>query len=107
VKWDDGRSESLRLELIASGSCATVEKHVAPLPSTVQESADRADKVGRMPVWTWIVIGATTVLVLSIVAGLAVSAILGSISRDLTELIEIDLYASAALKRVKTPTARA
>jgi len=60
-----------------------------------------------MPVWTWIVIGSATVLALSVVASLAVAAILGRISREVSELLEPEPWASAPRKQPKPTPARA
>jgi hypothetical protein len=48
-----------------------------------------------MPVTAWIVMGTAAVLGLSIIASLAIAAILGSISREVSALLEPDRYAWA------------
>jgi hypothetical protein len=60
-----------------------------------------------MPVWAWIEIGAASVIALSIVVSLAVAAILGSISSEVSQLLEVDSYASASRKHAKATAARA
>jgi hypothetical protein len=60
-----------------------------------------------MPVWAWIEIGAASVIALSIVVSLAVAAILGSISSEVSQLLEVDSYASAPRKHAKATAARA
>lgn len=56
--------------------------------------------------WAWIVIGASAVLGLSVLVGLAIGAILGSISREVSELLEIEPWSSAPLTQEKTAAAR-
>jgi len=60
-----------------------------------------------MPVWAWILIGATTVLALSVLVSLAVAAILGGISRDVSQLLEPEAWGFAPWKQTKATTARA
>jgi hypothetical protein len=60
-----------------------------------------------MPMWAWIVIGAGAVLGLSVLVGLAVGTVLGSISREVSELLEIEPWSSAPLTQEKTAAARA
>jgi hypothetical protein len=60
-----------------------------------------------MPVWVWILTAATTVFGLSGLISVAVAAILGRISREVSELLEMELWASAPLKPAKTAAARA
>jgi hypothetical protein len=60
-----------------------------------------------MPLWTWAVIGATALLALSVLVGLAVGAILGSISREVSELLEMGPWSSAPLTQEKIAAARA
>jgi hypothetical protein len=60
-----------------------------------------------MPLWAWTLIGATTVLVLSALVGLAVGAILGGITREVSELLEMEPWSSAPLRHEKTAAARA
>jgi hypothetical protein len=52
-----------------------------------------------MTVWLWVIIGVAAFLVLSVVIGLAFAAILGQIGREVSELFESDLSASAPLTR--------
>jgi hypothetical protein len=59
-----------------------------------------------MPVLAWIVIGAATVLSLSVVVSLSVAAILGRISREVSQLLEIEPCAWAPRKRTKAMAAR-
>ena len=58
-----------------------------------------------MPVTAWIVIGTAAVLALSIIASLAIAAIFGSISREVSALLEPDPYAWAR-KQAKVVAAR-
>jgi hypothetical protein len=51
-----------------------------------------------MPVWGWIAVG-VTFLVFSIGVGLAVARILGSISREVTALLESEVWAAAPPSR--------
>jgi hypothetical protein len=52
-----------------------------------------------MPLWTWILTGAATALGLSLLVGLSVAAVLGSIAREASELISLEPWASAPLMR--------
>jgi len=54
-----------------------------------------------MPVWASILIGATAVLGLSVLVSLAVAAILGGISRDVSQLLEPEAWAWAPRKQAK------
>jgi hypothetical protein len=60
-----------------------------------------------MPLWTWAVIGVTALLALSVLVGLAVGAILGSITREVSELLEMEPWSSAPLRHEKTAAAQA
>jgi hypothetical protein len=60
-----------------------------------------------MPLWGWTLMGATSVLAVSALVGLVAGAILGSISRDVTELLEMEPRSSAPLRREKTAAPRA
>jgi hypothetical protein len=60
-----------------------------------------------MPLWAWTLIGATTVILLSALVGLAVGAILGSITREVSELLEMEPWSSAPLRHEKTAAAQA
>jgi hypothetical protein len=60
-----------------------------------------------MPLWAWTLIGATTVFLLSALVGLAVGAILGSITREVSELLEMEPWSSAPLRHEKTAAAQA
>jgi hypothetical protein len=50
-----------------------------------------------MSLWVWIVVVSGTVLALSLLVGLALAAILGSITRELSELVELEPWADAPL----------
>jgi hypothetical protein len=52
-----------------------------------------------MSSWTWAIVGAAVLLLLSGVIGLALAAILGRISREVSELLEPEFWASAPLAR--------
>lgn len=54
----------------------------------------------------WIVIGATTVLALSATVSLALAAILGSISGEVSELLELEPRARGWRKQAPTVAAR-
>ena len=58
-----------------------------------------------MPMWVWIVIGVGSFLGLSLLVGLALAAILGTIGRQISELHETDDWAmlppARASKEVK------
>ena len=50
-----------------------------------------------MSLWVWILVVSGTLLALSLLVGLALAAILGSISRELSELVELERWADAPL----------
>jgi hypothetical protein len=52
-----------------------------------------------MSVWIWVLIGAASLFALSLLVGLAIAAILGSISREVSELIDHERWTSAPLMR--------
>ena len=52
-----------------------------------------------MSTWSWIGIGTGLFLALSALAALAIAAVLGRISRDISELFEDEQWASAPLAR--------
>jgi hypothetical protein len=60
-----------------------------------------------MPVTAWIAIGTAAVLALSVIASLAVAAVLGSISREVSELLAVEPYGLAPRKQAKATPARA
>lgn len=60
-----------------------------------------------MPLWAWTLTGATTVLALSALVGLAAGAILGSVSREVSELLEMEARSSAPPRRERTAAAGA
>jgi phosphate/sulfate permease len=51
--------------------------------------------------WDWIVVGIGSFLVLSLLVGLAVAAVLGSIGRKVSELYETEEWALAPLSRAR------
>jgi hypothetical protein len=59
-----------------------------------------------MSVWAWILIGATTVLALSVLVSLAVGAILGGISREVSQLLEPGAWGLAPPMQAKAAAAR-
>ena len=50
-----------------------------------------------MSLWVWIVVVSGALLALSLLVGLALAAILGSISRELSELVELERWADVPL----------
>lgn len=56
----------------------------------VQESSGIADMVARMSVWALLAIGTVGLLTLSAVIGLSLGAILGHISREVSELLDLE-----------------
>jgi hypothetical protein len=60
-----------------------------------------------MPVPAWILIGATAMLAVSVLASLAVAAILGGISREVSQLLEPEAWGLAPWRQTKATTARA
>ena len=61
----------------------------------------------KMSLWAWILIGATTALALSLLVSLAVAAILGGISREVSQLLEPEAWGLAPRKQAKATAARA
>jgi len=56
-----------------------------------------------MAEWMWLAIGAVAIIVLSTFAGLTVAAILGSVSRNVSELLDVGPWSSAPLTRERLP----
>jgi hypothetical protein len=54
-----------------------------------------------MPVWFWLSIGAATVVALVVVGSAALALILRNISREVTELLELEPLAFARPTRTK------
>ena len=52
-----------------------------------------------MSVWEWVAIGIGAFSSLTLVVGLAVARILGSISRDVTDLLETEMWSAAPISR--------
>jgi hypothetical protein len=52
--------------------------------------------------WLWVIVGAGAFLFLSVVASLAVAAVLGRIAQETTELLEGEFWSSASLTRERT-----
>jgi hypothetical protein len=55
-----------------------------------------------MSVWLWVVVGIAGFFAVSIVIGLALAAVLGQISRGLSEALDLELWASAPMTRGST-----
>lgn len=53
-----------------------------------------------MTLWAWMAGGAAAALGVSLLAGLAVGAVLGTIGREIGELVETESWASAPPARV-------
>ena len=60
---------------------------------------------GGMSVWAWILIGTVGVLAVALVTSLAVAAMLATIGREASELIEFESHASPPLTRAIEPAA--
>ena len=52
-----------------------------------------------MSVWAWLAIGIGAFMGVTLVVGLAVARILGNISRDVTDLLETEMWSAAPLSR--------
>lgn len=52
-----------------------------------------------MSTWLWVIVGAGAFLFLSVVASLAVAAVLGRIAQETTELLEGEFWSTASLTR--------
>jgi hypothetical protein len=55
-----------------------------------------------MAAWAWIMMGAASVLTVSVVVGLALAAILGRISSEVSELLELEPWRTAPPRRAVT-----
>lgn len=56
-----------------------------------------------MAIWAWIAIGATALCVISVLVGLAIARILGEITRQASDLLDEQTWASAPLTRAAKP----
>jgi hypothetical protein len=54
-----------------------------------------------MPMWFWLVIGGAALFALSVLAGVLLAAILEGVSREMTELLELEPRALAPPARTK------
>jgi hypothetical protein len=57
-----------------------------------------------MAEWVWLAIGALALFTLSALAGLMIAAILGSVSRNVSELLDVGPWSSAPLTRERLPS---
>jgi hypothetical protein len=64
-----------------------------------------ADKI-TVPVWFWLGIGAATLAALSVLGGAALAVILRNVSREITELLELEPLALARPARTRAPVVR-
>jgi hypothetical protein len=71
----------------------------APLRHASRRRVNAGTEGGVMSIWWWIGIGTGLFLALSALAALAIAAVLGRISRDISELFEDERWASAPLAR--------
>jgi hypothetical protein len=69
----------------------------------VQPPSGNADTVFMMFVGMWFAIGAVLLIVLSAVVGLLIAAVLGSVSRNISELLEAESSALMPLTRARLP----
>lgn len=60
-----------------------------------------------MSAWVWITIGVACFLALSTVVAVTLAAILGNISRDVSQLLKTELWAVSPPTRAKARVARA
>jgi hypothetical protein len=88
VKWDDGRSQSLR-----SG----VDRFRIIEPSRACASGRHLRCRYLSHVIVWVLVGVAVVATVPLVVGLAVAAALGQIGREITELLECEGWRSAPL----------
>jgi hypothetical protein len=56
-----------------------------------------------MSVATWFAIGAVMLIMLSVVVGLLIAAVLGSVSRNISELLEAESTSLMPLTRARLP----
>jgi hypothetical protein len=56
-----------------------------------------------MSVATWFAIGAVMLIMLSVVVGLLIAAVLGSVSRNISELLEAESSSLMPLTRARVP----
>lgn len=65
-------------------------------------AAGNADNI-NMPVWFWLGIGAATIVALSVLAGAGLALTLRSISREVSELLELEPLTLARPTRTSVP----
>jgi hypothetical protein len=63
-------------------------------------AAGNADKI-TMPVWFWLGIGAATVVALAVLGSAALAVVLRNVSREVTELLELEPLALARPTRTR------
>jgi hypothetical protein len=56
-----------------------------------------------MTVWTWLAIGGAALILASAVVGLVIAAILGSLSRNVSQLLDAEPWSSMPLTRARLP----
>jgi len=69
----------------------------------IQPLSGNADTVLMMSVATWFAIGAVVLIMLSVVVGLLIAAVLGSVSRNISELLEAESSSLMPLTRARLP----
>ncbi len=60
-----------------------------------------------MTLWVWVLIGTADLITLSLLIGLVVAAILGSIRREVSNLLDLEPWATATLTPASEPAAEA
>ncbi len=73
----------------------------------LKNASSGADSLARMTLWAWIAVGAAAALGASLLMGLAVGAVLGTIGRELGELVETESWGSAPPARARASAAQA
>ncbi len=73
----------------------------------LKNASPGADSLARMTLWAWLAVGAAGALGVSLLVGLAVGAVLGTIGREIDELVEAESWASAPPARASASPATA
>jgi hypothetical protein len=73
----------------------------------LKNASSGADSLARMTLWAWIAVGAAAALGVSLLVGLAIAAVLGTIGREVGELVETESWSSAPPARAGASPATA
>ena len=94
--------EGDRVPLDAIATCGA-DKFYHESGTGIQPLSGTADTVFMMFVGLWFAIGAVLLIMLSAVVGLLIAAVLGSVSRNISELLEAESSSLMPLTRARLP----